>query len=309
MAQGNDRALGKTPATVETVTRDFVDAGRKNWRGTGPRPLRTLVWQPANDGPASKRPLILLSHGAGGSAQGMSWLGACLASRGFIAAAVSHIGSPRDEIQLAGRMYLSEWYMWERPKDLSVVLDKLLSDPVFGPRIDRDRIGAAGFSLGGYTVIALAGAKLDLPRLEANSPPPPPEIAEILPKAIAESTELQKTNPVVRESYRHSADSYKDKRIRGVFALAPALGGGFTQAGLAPITIPVRIVVGRDDLVTPLALDAQRYADLIPGATLTILPGEAGHFVRDRDPDHQAAILAQVGQLAFAFFQPVFARK
>jgi predicted dienelactone hydrolase len=185
----------------------------------------------------------------------------------------------------------------------------MLADPVFGPHIDHDRIGAAGFSLGGYTVLSLAGALLDLERLQANSPPPPPEIAAILPKAIEESKTLQNTNPVVRDSYRRSADSYKDKRIKGVFALAPAIGGGFTQAGLDPVTIPVRIVVGRDDVVTPPALDAQRYADLIHGAKLTVLPGEAGHFIRVQDEAERAAILQQVNQMAVAFFEQVFAKK
>ena len=41
-----------------------------------------------------------------------------------------------------------------------MLIDKLLADPRFGPRIDATRIGAAGFSLGGYTVLALAGARL-----------------------------------------------------------------------------------------------------------------------------------------------------
>jgi predicted dienelactone hydrolase len=45
---------------------------------------------------------------------------------------------------------------WERAKDLSTVLDDVLADPDFGPHIDRRRIGAAGFSLGGYTVIEFA---------------------------------------------------------------------------------------------------------------------------------------------------------
>jgi len=45
---------------------------------------------------------------------------------------------------------------WERARDLSAVIDGMLSDPTFMPRIDRQRIGAAGFSLGGYTMIAIA---------------------------------------------------------------------------------------------------------------------------------------------------------
>ena len=39
----------------------------------------------------------------------------------------------------------------------AALLDDILVDDEFGPRIDRKRIGAAGFSLGGYTVIELAG--------------------------------------------------------------------------------------------------------------------------------------------------------
>jgi predicted dienelactone hydrolase len=323
IAQSSSNPAEKTSPIVGMATRDFIDTGRKNWRGTGQRTIRTIIWYPAANAAASADeliqappissqsptyPLILISHGAGGSASGMNWLGHYLASRGYIAAAVNHIGTPEDEIQLAGRFYLSEWNIWERPKDLSVALDKLLADPVFGPRIDHGRIGAAGFSLGGYTVIAVAGGILDLKRLEANSPPPPPEIGEALPKAIAESKELQKTNSVVRESLRHSGDSYKDRRFMGVFALAPAIGGGFTQAGLASVTIPVRIVVGRDDVVTPLPADAQRYADLIHGARLTVLPGEAGHFVQDHDAAHQTSVLEQVSGLAFAFFEQVFAK-
>jgi len=302
------RAQNSAPAIAE-VQRDFVDSHRKNWNGTGPRPLVTTVWYPAElSAGTSKSPLILLSHGSGGSAAGMTWLGRYLAQHDYIAAAVNHIGSAGDEIQLAGQFYLSEWQMWERPRDLSAVLDRLLADPTLGPHIDRDRIGAAGFSLGGYTVIALVGGRLDRDRLYASAPPPPPGIASALPQAIAEYKELQKTNPVVRDSSRHARASYRDRRIRAVFALAPAIGSGFAPADLALVTVPVRIVVGRDDLVTPPAVDAQHYADLIHGASLTILPGEAGHFIKDQDAAHQAQILDQVSELAVAFFDRILAK-
>ena len=36
--------------------------------------------------------------------------------------------------------------------DVSAVLTALLESPSWGPRIDPGRIGAAGFSLGGYTM-------------------------------------------------------------------------------------------------------------------------------------------------------------
>jgi predicted dienelactone hydrolase len=91
--------------------------------------------------------LIVLSHGTGGSAQMMAWLGRALASRGYIAAAVNHPGNNALE------EYTAEGFLiwWERARDLTSVIDMLVGDSQFGRLIDRSRIGAAGFSLGGYT--------------------------------------------------------------------------------------------------------------------------------------------------------------
>jgi predicted dienelactone hydrolase len=46
-------------------------------------------------------------------------------------------------------------------RDLSEVIEKMLADPEFGARIDSRRIAAAGFSLGGYTMIEIAGGTTD----------------------------------------------------------------------------------------------------------------------------------------------------
>ena len=92
----------------------------------------------------------------------MMWLGHYLAARGYIVAAVNHHGNTAAEKQRAAQGFL---LYWERAKDLTVVLDKLFADPFFGPRIDRDRIGAAGFSLGGYTVISVAGGGIQPARI------------------------------------------------------------------------------------------------------------------------------------------------
>ena len=312
------RADAPTVAVAE-AHRDFVDSRRTNWRGTGPRPLKTVVWYPSAPTPADaaepavsshmpRYSLILISHGSGGDAQSMAWLGRYLAAHGYIAAAVNHIGGSGDEIVLAGQFPITEWQMWERARDLSVVLDKLLADPVFGPRIDRDRIGAAGFSLGGYTAIALGGARLNLERLAAKSPSPPPGLLPSLPKAIAEDKELRIANPIVRASAARSGDSYEDRRVRAIFALAPAIGCGFEPSGLAPVHVPVRIVVGHDDQITPPVDNAEYYARLIHGAALTVLPGEAGHFIKVQDPAQQAQILDQVSAIAVAFFAQTLVR-
>jgi predicted dienelactone hydrolase len=353
-AQGNSMAT-KTPATVGMVTRDFVDEKRNNWQGTGPRPLRTAIWYPAAavskeetifGGPPDKQlfvpvtvapaaevspnsqkyPLILLSHGTGGSALQMMWLGYYLASHGYIAAAVNHHGNTAAEREPAPQGFL---LYWERPKDLSAVLDKLLSDPTFGKHIDQNRIGAAGFSLGGYTVISIAGGVFSQKEFDAfcSSPrrdftcEPQPEF----PEAPAKFDELKKTDTVVQESLRHASDSYRDQRIKSVFAIAPALGSGFTKAGLSGIRIPVHIVIGQADEVTPQATNARRYTNLIKRARLTVLPGRIGHYTflaectpngkralaicRDAEGVDRAAVHRQVSRLAVEFFEQAWVNK
>jgi len=42
--------------------------------------------------------------------------------------------------------------------------------------------------------------------------------------------------------------------------MAPAIGPGFTQAGLEPVKIPVFIAAGSADTITPADEHAERYA-------------------------------------------------
>jgi predicted dienelactone hydrolase len=295
-------------AKVGMVTRQYTDENRMEWEGGRPRPLTTVIWYPvaptrklafvfdtpkkttptffpiavAPDAPLAsapgKYPLVLLSHASGSSALQMMWLGYHLASRGFIVAAVNHHGNTSEE---ARQFAQGATLVWERPKDLSVVLDRVLADPSFGSRIDPDRIGAAGFSLGGYTVIALGGARFSVDAFDAfcrsdhrdATCEPPPE----LPEAATRMSELRKDDTQVTESIGRSGDSYRDERIRRVFAIAPTLGGAFASTKLTDVKIPVRIVAGDGDTLAPLQTNAVRYVQLIPQAELRTLPGGIGH--------------------------------
>ncbi|MGA8620449.1 MAG: hypothetical protein WB660_18235 [Candidatus Sulfotelmatobacter sp.] len=71
----------------------------------------------------AKFPLILLSHGTGGSALMMAWLGTALAAHGYIAAAVNHPGNNALEPYTIQGFTLG----WERAVDLSKVLDGMLA--------------------------------------------------------------------------------------------------------------------------------------------------------------------------------------
>jgi predicted dienelactone hydrolase len=238
--------------------------------------FRLGEWADNADPVAGLFPLIVLSHGTGGSAQMIAWLGRALASKGYIAAAVNHPGNNALE------EYTAEGFLiwWERARDLRTVVKMLVHDREFGPLIDPSKIGAAGFSLGGYTVIAIAGGRTDpaLFREFCRSPnaegcADPPEF----PNLFKRWAELDATSQAFRHAVSQSGRSYRDPRVRAVFAIAPALGRAFIPESLRRITRPVAIVAGSDDSIVPAGSNGRLLARLIPRATLTLLPG-VGHY-------------------------------
>ncbi|MGB6899260.1 MAG: hypothetical protein WBE12_11745 [Candidatus Acidiferrum sp.] len=341
---------GRSKVRIDKVGiahRQFVPPEPYDWRGAKTHSLVTDIWYPADataveqpqlvgtpDAPFAtagkaapgapviaapeKLPLILLSHGTGGSSTMMAWLGTALASHGYIAVAVNHPGNNGLEpYTLQG---FSIW--WERASDLTAVLNAMLADSTFGPRIDPRRIGAAGFSLGGFTVLEIAGGIGDFSRVEAfceshngdGSCTDPPEFPGLSAKLGA----LSKTDPAFQAALLEGAQPHRDPRIRAVFAIAPALGPAFAPDSLAKISIPVQIVAGSADTVVPIETSAKYFVAHIPGAQLTIIQ-DVGHYTflatclelgdqtkpqlcLDRAGVLRDDIHAQTATLAFHFF-------
>jgi predicted dienelactone hydrolase len=302
---GTGVAQGARPMTwpVAAATHRFLPPGAYNWRGAATHALITTVWYPAaattkmvaqvigppnaplftlgewepDGAPAAGRfPLIVLSHGTGGSAQIIGWLARGLASRGYVVAAVNHPGNNALE------EYTAEGFLvwWERARDLSTVIDFVLRDPMLRSVIDRHRIGAIGFSLGGYTMFEIAGARTDPERFqqycrsaEAEGCVDPPEF----PNLFARWAELQKTSASFEAATNRAGESYRDARVRAAFAIAPALGPALIPDSLRRISIPIHILSGDADQIVPIRANAQRLAQLTRGASLTLLPG-AAHY-------------------------------
>lgn len=293
---------------VGMVVRNYTDRSRPNWRGEGPRPEFTVVWYPAPKGvptttawdkspspfaesfvkiplapdvtlPSGRYPLVLLSHGATSAPWSLIWLGTYLASHGYIAAAVAHHGDTGYEGAPLPQGFI---LMSERAKDMTVVLDRLLDDPKFRDHIDAKRIGAAGHSSGGETVIALAGGIFDPDNMrrycEEHSQSPFCKSSPQIRANIEKFEELQKKDPTLARLYARQNESFRDARIRAVVALAPAVGPAFSKAGLDPVKIPVSIVVGGADEITPAEEHAKHYAKLIRGAKLEVID-KAGHMI------------------------------
>jgi predicted dienelactone hydrolase len=341
-------AFGQDPSKVGMETRNFVDEERKNWTGTAPRPVFTTVWYPTSSpakeekvfigsaekpifisgeaaknteiSPAKRRyPLIVLSHGTGGSALQLMWLGQALAARGYIVAAVNHHGNTGAEDKYQAQGFIL-W--WERARDLTVAIDKILADSKFGSRIDSKKIGAAGFSLGGASVAAVAGGVFDIeafdkfcasPERDATCEPQPE-----FEGAMKEFEQLKTKDRIVIESLKRAEISYRDSRIKAVFAIAPALGASFTPKSLSSIKIPFELVVGESDATAPAKTNAERLVRFIKNSEIKILPGVAHYtflsecsefgktilpICRDAEGVSRAEIHKQVSQKAFEFFR------
>jgi predicted dienelactone hydrolase len=169
---------------------------------------------------------------------------------------------------------------WERATDVSEVLDGVLADAALGAHIDTDRIGAVGFSLGGYTVLELTGARTNLPAFQRFCQSPdadaichPPEMRRVQDDTQATDTPSADTTA----SLARAGASYRDARIKAIFAIAPALGEAFDQASFADVRIPVSLLAGSDDSIAPVQTNIRRIAGLLPAASVELLPG-AGHY-------------------------------
>jgi predicted dienelactone hydrolase len=182
--------------------------------------------------------LVVLSHGTGGAELNHAFLAEALAKNGYLVAAIKHPGDNwQDQSLFSGP---GGYYFSERPRQASRVIDAILSDPEWRPRISVDargpRVGAVGHSAGGYTVLALAGGVPDLMRIVSHCKTDSDD-------PIFCSMGRRVTNSGAEKV---SFEGMRDSRVRAVAALAP-MGVVFSARSLATISIPTTIYAGDKD--------------------------------------------------------------
>lgn len=100
-----------------------------------------------------KFPLVVVSHGYLGSRFLMTYLTENLASKGYIVAAIGHKESTFQDAQGFQSTLVN------RAKDILFVVNQMIEgDHLFADRIEEDKVGIIGYSMGGYGVLNVGGA-------------------------------------------------------------------------------------------------------------------------------------------------------
>ena len=227
-AQGYDPLAlpgAKAPAPVELVVRD---AARK-------RDIPLRVYLPAGSGRA---PVVLFSHGLGGSRNGSAFLGEHWAARGYVAVFVQHPGSddsvwegkPAATRMAAMRAAASLEQFRERVKDIPAVLDQLerYADGPLAGRLDMQHVAMSGHSFGAVTTQAvsgerfLMGASFTDPRITAAI-----VMSPSAPRAGSAATAFAKVAvPWMLMTGTHDVAPIGDQDVRSRLAVFPALPPG-----------------------------------------------------------------------------------
>lgn len=202
------------------------------------RELPAIAWYPAQQAGAGaapvlgkKLPVVVFSHGLGGKKEHASFLAERVAAAGYLVVAIDHVG---DGIPLA----------LQRPVDVSRTIDRIAArgaEPAWlADLADLEHVGVYGHSFGGYTALAVAGAKIGpnpdwtalcAAKKDALGCPAPPEGA---PQA-----------------------GFRDPRVDVAIAAAPGAYFQLGRAGAAAIATPVLVLAGTKDRITVTA-DAVR---------------------------------------------------
>jgi predicted dienelactone hydrolase len=204
-------------------------------------------------------PLVVISHGTGGSFADHFDTARALAQAGFVVAAVSHTGDTYDDHSRALRIT-------ERPGHLVRLIDYVTGEWRGRAAIDPRRIGAFGFSAGGFTVLAAIGGEPDMTRLGPHCVEHPHFYGCQLTRQFAATP-----RPAVPAPVAH------DPRIRAAAVAAPALGFAFTQESLAKVSVPVELWRAEWDTVVPQPWYAEAVHKMMPKADYRVAP-QAEHF-------------------------------
>jgi len=225
------------------------------------------------------KPLVVISHGHGGSDLGHHDLAVYLASHGIVVATLQH---PKDNfIDDSGDGHPE--VMIGRPIQVKATISMLLDNRRWRTLIDPQRIGVAGFSNGGYTSLLVVGAVPQFTRFISycKAHPADPNICGHVKQLVAQ---LAKQGLTTRQMFTAMQGELQrwgntdDPRVKAAFVMAP-LSLVFDKAGIASINRPVFLYYGQHDEVLRPKYNVLHIAPLIKTLDDIKMIPKAGHYV------------------------------
>ena len=245
-------------------------------------PLEVGIWYPSNAPAAPQRlglfeqtfanrravagrdlPLIVMSHGTGGSFEGHYDTALALAEAGFVVAAVTHTGDNYREQSQVGRLE-------NRPRHIKMVVDYMLTSWQHHEALDPFRVGMFGFSAGGFTALLAIGGTPDMRTVAPHCAAHPDEWSCRMLRE--HKVNLSANRSMAEPNWTH------DPRIVAAVIAAPAVGYAFSAEALSAVTIPIQLWRGDSDEILPQPNYAQAVYDRLPVKPEYHVVPNAGHF-------------------------------
>ena len=250
------------------------------------QPIELAIWYPSDGGPTqqplglfqqniafygplkgSGLPLIVISHGTGGSAAGHYDTALALADAGFVVVALSHTG---DNYKDRSYSFTPRNFI-DRPKHISRVIDFMLNTWDGHDHIDPARIGMFGHSAGGATALITIGGNPDL------------YLAALFCRDHQEDWGCQQSRNLPDSAQPQAADWapvdwHHDPRVKAAAIAAPAIGMTFARVSLENVTAPVQLWRAENDTITPNKTHADIVRAELPQPPEDRLVPHAGHF-------------------------------
>lgn len=216
-------------------------------------------------------PVIIFSHGLSSRPEDFSRWAKHLASYGYVVVLPQHPGSDIQQTQdfldgFSRQIFRLNEFI-DRPLDITFVLNELtrLNNSQFGGKLNLNSVGVGGHSFGGYTALAVAGAKINFDQLERSCNL---DIGNLNTALLLQCRALQ----LPRKEY-----DFRDKRVKAVFTVNPVNASIFGTEGLKPVEVPIFVAAGSLDPATPFVFEQARTFPLLtnPNVYLQLQEGQA----------------------------------
>ena len=238
VAAGPDFLGAAKPGTVTYTSKTFQFVDRAG------NTIQALINLPINERANVKPALVVLAPGLNTDYTALLYVGNHLSSHGYAVATLNFPYTSTDAIQsgIAGTAPIPSPSAWfSQPTTISDLIDVVQRR--WGDRLDSNRVGALGQSLGGYTVTALAGAPLDWTHLrESCKRYANPNQVEINLAKLWQCQDPGQPGQTLNQA---------DARIKAVIAINPVTNPIFSASSLRSLATPYMMIAATDDFFAP----------------------------------------------------------